>query len=476
MSKPPPPKPPRPSQHKTREEATEEFRSCLESFLRIHNPDKLDNMEIILDGYHGEEVTLVNDLHSKYASEMSGSETREFLYLAGALQKYTKEDEEYTAHKEGPAANTAMAYYENYPPKITKRRKPRPPPGPPPGAAPIKDEEEEEEEDGVPKEAPPAVPSQGPPKPPKPPKPARTKEADTSNPFNQDDDDDDSDDDDEGEDDDPDAYKRRTIHSYRSKLKESKIIREGELTKLRAKDGSEEKHFFVLKVDSLDYIKDHSGNFGNRAKNDMQLLVSNMTGMSMGTEHLEEDLTRSIDLNDVLVMPLSASGARAGAALGSPLGKPPGRVSITCTNVVASVPDDGLTFRLFTKQKSFFLKANDRADRDAWMAVLKETSEKIQHEKRGKLLEPYEVAPIRVIATTKKACMVCDKEFRGMLGMLNSRHHHCRACGAVVCDSCSREKARIPSLDERALFKCCISCAKELKAGRTYGARRRSII
>lgn len=472
MSQPPPPKPPRPSQHKTREEATEEFRECLVSFLRLHNPEKLENVEIILDGYYGEEVALVNDLHKKYGSEMSGSEGRQFLYLAGAVQMYSSKDEEYTNNnKTGSESDTAAVHHENPPPKPSTRRKPPPPPGPPPGALPV-----EEEEDGLPKEAAPAVPSNAPPKPtkppkpPKPPKPTKIEEGAAGNPFDDDNNSDEDDDEDEAEDGESDAYKRKAIHSFRSKLKEVSIIKEGRLTKLRAKDGSEEMHYFMLKADSLDYIKDHSGNYGDRAKHDMQLLVSNMTGMNMGTDHLEEDLTRSIDLNDILVMPLPESG-------GAPLdGVPSGRVTITSTNVVASVPDDGRTFRLFTRQKSFFLRASDRASRDAWMALLKETSEKIQQEKRGKLLEPFEVAPIRVIASTKNSCMVCDKEFHGVLGVLKSRHHHCRACGAVVCASCSREKARIPSLDERALFKCCTPCVKELKAVRKYGARRRSII
>ena len=108
--------------------------------------------------------------------------------------------------------------------------------------------------------------------------------------------------------------------------------------------------------------------------------------------------------------------------------------------------------------------------------AVKAAAEKVQWAKRGKLLELSEVAPIRVIASTQDCCMVCKKDFRGMLGILNARPHHCRACGAVVCDACSRERARIPSLDERALFKCCIICAKELKGGRKYGARRRSIL
>ena len=78
-----------------------------------------------------------------------------------------------------------------------------------------------------------------------------------------------------------------------------------------------------------------------------------------------------------------------------------------------------------------------------------------------------EVCPIRVIADTINECQVC----RTVFGLMN-RKHHCRACGACVCETCSREKVRIPSLDPKALFKCCTLCASELKAARRYGSNR----
>ncbi len=180
-------------------------------------------------------------------------------------------------------------------------------------------------------------------------------------------------------------------------------------------------------------------------------------------------------MNDVLVSPLPETGTRGGASIGSAVGKSR-RVSITSTNVVATVPDDGSTFRLFTRQKSFFLRCVNATEKQAWMAAITKAAEAVQVAQRGKTLEPYEVVPIRVIATTQESCMVCHKHFYSSLGLVSTRHHHCRACGAVVCLDCSRDKSRIPTLDERALFKVCVLCSKELKAARRYGARRKSII
>jgi len=247
---------------------------------------------------------------------------------------------------------------------------------------------------------------------------------------------------------------------------EEPIIREGMLIKLRSKDGEAEKHRFVLRASSLIYIKSKSGQFGSRAKNSAQQLLSGLTGYSFGTDKLEEELTRSINLLEVLVLPL-ANGARGGASVGGAAGVPNHRASITSTNFVADVPEDSKTFRLFTRDKSFFVRAESRIDRDSWFNEINAAATALQLEKIGRTVSEAEVCPIRVIASTVNACQICLTNF-GFTG----RRHHCRACGACVCDQCSREKVRIPSLHENALFKACNLCARELKAARRYGANR----
>jgi hypothetical protein len=41
--------------------------------------------------------------------------------------------------------------------------------------------------------------------------------------------------------------------------------------------------------------------------------------------------------------------------------------------------------------------------------------------------------------------------------------------GMCVCELCSKDKVRIPRLDERALYKVCNHCSKQLKEDREYG-------
>mmetsp|Transcript_16972 Transcript_16972/g.38191 ORF Transcript_16972/g.38191 Transcript_16972/m.38191 type:complete len:85 (-) Transcript_16972:522-776(-) len=65
-------------------------------------------------------------------------------------------------------------------------------------------------------------------------------------------------------------------------------------------------------------------------------------------------------------------------------------------------------------------------------------------------------------------CQICSKQFTFFI-----RKHHCRNCGRCVCEICSRDKMRVPSLDERQLFKVCSDCGKELKKTRAYGVEAR---
>ena len=270
--------------------------------------------------------------------------------------------------------------------------------------------------------------------------------------------------DEEGIDGDGDEY-RSSIHQY-EEFGDSPIIREGNLTKLRSKDGVEEMHYFILRENSLVYVKKQAGNVGTRAKNNAQLLLSSMTGYSFGTDNLEEELTRSINLEEVLVLPLS-KGDRGGGGAGSSVGVDKLRASITSTNIMADVEDDDRTFRLFSREKSFFLRAQSKLDRNAWFDAIKIAATSVQMNTLKRPVSQAEVCPIRVIADSVSECQVCHNNFGVM-----TRRHHCRACGACVCEQCSREKVRIPSLDAKALFKVCNLCAHELKAARRYGSNR----
>ena len=97
------------------------------------------------------------------------------------------------------------------------------------------------------------------------------------------------------------------------------------------------------------------------------------------------------------------------------------RASITATNIIASVPLDSVTFRLFTKHKSFFLRAESVIEKHDWFNAIDEAAKALQMKRIGDVLTEDKVCPIRVIANTIEECQICHSEF-GLMG----RRHHCR--------------------------------------------------
>ena len=90
----------------------------------------------------------------------------------------------------------------------------------------------------------------------------------------------------------------------------------------------------------------------------MKLFMGSMTGYGPNSESdIQEELTRTIDLRDVLVLPLASNGSRGGASIGTAVGVSAKnrRATITSTNIVADVLDDKRTFRVFTRWVHFHM-------------------------------------------------------------------------------------------------------------------------
>lgn len=51
---------------------------------------------------------------------------------------------------------------------------------------------------------------------------------------------------------------------------------------------------------------------------------------------------------------------------------------------------------------------------------------------------------------------------------------YCYFCsGKCICEICSKDKMRVPKIDEKRLFRVCNPCGKELKSMRVYGVQHR---
>lgn len=212
------------------------------------------------------------------------------------------------------------------------------------------------------------------------------------------------------------------------------IIKSGQLTKIRYKDGEGAAHSFQLRATSLVYYKKVST---------IGIFKANLGSIARRGSLASEDLNlRSIDLSSIRAVPASPE--------------------------ILEQYGEG-AFRILGTQRSFVLIAESSEERDEWISAIDAAAVAVQQSSpSGAVLIEKNLLPVRASKAETEQCKICQRPF----GFL-TRRNHCRNCGACVCDSCSREKVRLPHLgDDRALLKVCSTCAKEVKNTRKYGVTK----
>uniref|UniRef100_A0A671XZK4 FYVE, RhoGEF and PH domain containing 6 n=1 Tax=Sparus aurata TaxID=8175 RepID=A0A671XZK4_SPAAU len=128
-------------------------------------------------------------------------------------------------------------------------------------------------------------------------------------------------------------------------------------------------------------------------------------------------------------------------------------------------------------ERSFILSASSAAERDNWLEAI---STAISDYTRKKISFIPELnycddgaplgskAPIWIPDPRTTMCMICTCEFT-----LTWRRHHCRACGKVVCQSCSSNKHQLEYLKNQ-LARVCDQCVLVLQQQKTVSPGNRA--
>ncbi|KAL6103370.1 plekhf1 [Pungitius sinensis] len=129
--------------------------------------------------------------------------------------------------------------------------------------------------------------------------------------------------------------------------------------------------------------------------------------------------------------------------------------------------EDTETFRnqwlMRTPRKSFFVSAATHEEKRAWMEHIEECCSNQQQGGGGLDGSPLAVTWIPDGAAFK--CMRCFNKFSP-----TKRRHHCRKCGFLVCNACSKQRAVIEHIHPTKLLRVCRPCAarkKEDEVGKT---------
>ncbi|XP_054633470.1 FYVE, RhoGEF and PH domain-containing protein 6-like [Dunckerocampus dactyliophorus] len=124
-------------------------------------------------------------------------------------------------------------------------------------------------------------------------------------------------------------------------------------------------------------------------------------------------------------------------------------------------------------ERSFILSASSASERDEWLEAIStaindytkkkitfisgKTSDEVQLRDAGDGAPLGSKAPIWIPDPRTTMCMICTCEFT-----LTWRRHHCRACGKVVCQSCSSNKHCLVYLKNQ-LARVCDQCYLTLR-------------
>lgn len=141
-----------------------------------------------------------------------------------------------------------------------------------------------------------------------------------------------------------------------------------------------------------------------------------------------------------------------------------------------SMHEGGHSFIVESPAKSFIICVNSESLRDEWLEAIKQAIVTLSQERHsrnateGGGVAKHSIAPLWIPDSTASTCQKCRAGFS-----LINRRHHCRNCGAIVCDPCSKRRYKLEHVDHRRQVRVCDGCFEYLSKEGKNSIRRASM-
>lgn len=109
-----------------------------------------------------------------------------------------------------------------------------------------------------------------------------------------------------------------------------------------------------------------------------------------------------------------------------------------------------------TPRKSFYVAASSIEEKEGWITHIRDCQSNLLLDSRHQLGSTFAATWIPDGSAMK--CMRCFKKFT-----LTKRRHHCRKCGFLVCNRCSKDKVPLNNIDVQKCVRACNKCYAKSK-------------
>lgn len=137
-----------------------------------------------------------------------------------------------------------------------------------------------------------------------------------------------------------------------------------------------------------------------------------------------------------------------------------------------SMQEDGFSFIVESPAKSFIICVSTEKEKTEWLDAIKGAIVALSEARRSKTPadEKQVTAPLWMPDSTASTCQKCRAAFS-----LINRRHHCRNCGAIVCDNCSKKRYKLEHVDQRKQVRVCNACYDYLSGTGARSIRLNSV-